>query len=117
MYSFAHVELPTTDLKVASDFYGKLFHWTFETFYTADYLLVFSGKEAIGGLSQVHEMPPANEAFNYVEVPDIEQLLAKAETLGGKTLRPRSELPGGMGAYAILRTPDGYHLGIWQKAT
>ena len=115
MHTFAHVELPTTDLKIAADFYGALFQWTFETFYTNDYLLIFADGGAIGGLTQVHEMPPANEYFTYVEVADIDRALAKAEALGGKMLRPRSELPAGMGCYAILRTPDGYHLGIWQK--
>jgi uncharacterized protein len=115
MYTFAHVELPTTDLALASKFYGALFHWTFKTFYTDDYQLIYVDGEAIGGLTQVHEMPPANEYFNYVEVADIDQTLIEAEPLGGKMLRPKSELPAGMGWYAILRTPDGYHLGIWQK--
>ncbi len=117
MHTFAHVELPTTDLELASKFYEALFHWTFKSFYTDDYLLIYAGSEAIGGLTQVHEMPPANEYFNYVEVPDIDRMLAAAEPLGGKMLRPKSELPANMGWYAILRTPDGYHLGIWQKVS
>lgn len=115
MHTFAHIELPTTDLDQAAAFYGQLFGWKFETFATNDYRLILSEEGAIGGLTQVSVMPPIEEFFNYVEVHSIEATLARAEALGAKVYRPKTELPPGFGFYAIFEAPDGYKLGIWTR--
>jgi len=117
MYTFAHIELPTLDLRQAADFYGALFQWKFQAFYGDDYLMIHTqdGQE-IGGLTRVDGMPYINGFWNYVEVADIEKTLALVQSKGGKIVRPKSELPSNHGFYAVLQAPDGYNLGIWCKS-
>ena len=116
MYTFAHIELPVLDLKRGADFYSALFHWKFETLFGDDYLMIHSAEGAeIGGLSRVDEIPYINGFWNYVEVGDIEKTLTLAKSLGGKVIKPRTELPGNHGSYAVIQAPDGYNFGIWAK--
>jgi uncharacterized protein len=117
MYTFAHVEIPVANLKRAATFYAALFHWKFEPFYGDDYLLIVTpdGQE-IGGLTQVSEVPCSDQYFTYVEVGDIERTMQIAESLGGRVVRPKTELPGNYGAYAVVQSPDGYCIGLWTKA-
>ena len=46
---------------------------------------------------------------------DIEKTLTLAKSLGGKVIKPRTELPGNHGSYAVIQAPDGYNFGIWAK--
>jgi uncharacterized protein len=118
MYGFAHVEIPTTDLKRATVFFGALFLWQFKAFYGDDYLLILdpAGHE-IGGLTRVDKMLSSPEYVVYVEVGDIEKVLQTAQELGGTVVRPRTELPGDHGAYGVVQSPDGYYFGVWTKAS
>jgi uncharacterized protein len=116
MHTFAHIEIPTTDLARASEFYGKLFQWKLETFATDDYKLIITDDGgAIGGLSLLDKLPEMSGFYNYVEVHSIDASLARAAELGGKMYRPKTELPPGFGFYAILEAPDGYKFGIWAR--
>jgi predicted enzyme related to lactoylglutathione lyase len=49
-------------------------------------------------------------------VEDINGTLKKAESLGAKTERAKTEISGGHGFFAIVKDPQGYYLGIWSKA-
>jgi predicted enzyme related to lactoylglutathione lyase len=51
----------------------------------------------------------------YVEVDDIPGHLGKAESLGGKTMVPETEVPG-QGWFAWLTDPAGNQLGLWKPA-
>jgi len=118
MHTFAHIELPALNLAREAEFYTALFGWKFFANFGDGYLLFGnSDEEIVGGLSQVAEIPHIEGFHNYVEVVDIEAALAKAGRIGGQTTTPRTELPGGFGAYAVIRTPDGYSIGIWQRAS
>jgi len=116
MYTFAHVELPVLDLRKASAFYGTLFPWKFQPFFGDDYLMIMApdGRE-IGGLTRVDDMPYINGFWNYVEVENIDRVLEQTQNMGGKVVRPKSELPGDHGFYAVIQAPDGYNLGVWSK--
>jgi hypothetical protein len=46
-------------------------------------------------------------------VDDIEATLAKASTLGGKTVVPKQEVPG-MGWFAWFQDPEGNCIGLWK---
>ncbi len=47
----------------------------------------------------------------YVAVPDLAACLAKAESLGGKTLVPPTEIPG-MVTFALFQDPEGNPIGL-----
>ncbi len=117
MFTFAHVEIPVTDMEKAVTFYAPLFNWKLSKLFGDDYLLISTAEdEYIGGLSKIREMPEISGFHNYVEVEDIEITLAKAERLGGRVMRLKTELPEGFGHYAIVQSPDGYSIGIWTKS-
>jgi predicted enzyme related to lactoylglutathione lyase len=48
----------------------------------------------------------------YVQVPDLQAYLARAESLGGKTLVQPVDLP--TGSFAWLADPDGNTIGLWK---
>jgi predicted enzyme related to lactoylglutathione lyase len=117
MYHFEHVEIPTSNLQVASKFYAALFNWKLDVFFGEGYLMITApdGK-TIGGLSKV-DKPVYHEDFGvYVEVPEVAATLKKAASLGGGIVREKSELPEGQGFYGKIKTPDGYCIGIWSRA-
>jgi predicted enzyme related to lactoylglutathione lyase len=57
---------------------------------------------------------PHHYTIFYVNVDDIGAYLAKAESLGGKTLVPKMQIP--TGSFAWLSDPDGNTVGLWQPA-
>jgi predicted enzyme related to lactoylglutathione lyase len=51
-----------------------------------------------------------------VGVEDIDAALAKVEQLGGKTVKPRQDIGGGMGFTAYFTDPEGNLMGLYQMA-
>lgn len=112
---FVHVELNTTDLGKAKDFYGKLFSWELQDMPMGDmsYTLIGVGKGTGGGMMK-HPVPGAPSAWlAYVLVDDIHASTKKAAQLGAHIMRDVTEVPG-MGWLSILTDPTGAALGLWQ---
>lgn len=117
MHSFCHIEIPATDTQKASQFYGALFGWPMTKAEGMDYYLFGQQDGKVyGGITAVTRITSDPAVCNYVEVEDIPAILKKAETLGAKTVRPKTDIGGGMGAVAVFRDPQGYHLGVWAKS-
>jgi predicted enzyme related to lactoylglutathione lyase len=116
MHTFAHIEIPTLNLDKAMSFYTGLFQWKYQPFFGDDYRLIVTDRgEMIGGLTRVDEIPFLEGFWNYIEVDNVDHALALAQTLGGRVIRPRSELPDNFGVYGVLQSPDGYNFGVWEK--
>jgi len=49
-----------------------------------------------------------------MRVDDLDTYLARAATLGGSTVVPPMDLPGGYGRIAVFADPDGNPVGLWQ---
>ena len=56
---------------------------------------------------------PFHYTIFYVQVDDISATLAKAESLGGKTVVPKVDIPG-YGSFAWLSDPDENVIGLWK---
>jgi uncharacterized protein len=108
-----HVEYQVTDMARGKEFYGGLFEWKFEDMGT-EYSL-FSTPDAFlgGGLQKSEKVNSGDSPLVYVAVANIEETLARAETLGGATALARTPIPG-HGDFAILTDPDGNRVGIYQ---
>jgi uncharacterized protein len=110
-----HVEIVSTDPSAAGKFYGDLFDWgTQQTGpETNNYVMWDSGENTGGGFPQTDgQLYNAGDTLVYIGVEDIEATLARAEELGGKTLVPKSEIPG-MGWFAILGDTTGGRIGLY----
>ena len=114
-HSFVHVEFAAEDPKATSEFYAKLFSWKTEAMPEMDYYMFDVEPGPGGGFPKVDgEMYKAGDVIVYVSTDDIEASLAKAEELGGKTLLPKTEIPG-MGWFAFFSDPTGNRVGLFKS--
>ena len=112
---FVHVELNTTDVGKAKNFYGKLFDWKLEDMpmESGTYTLIKVGEGTGGGLMK-HPVPGAPSSWlAYVLVDDIAAATKKAKSLGATVMKDVTEVPGA-GWLSIIIDPTGAALGLWK---
>src|SRR5260370_17842742 len=110
----AFFDITSPDPARIGDFYWKLVAVTVAP-EQDDYRMVDTGKgegSVFGGIGQAQESSPAGITV-YVRVADLGETLAQAEKLGGATVVPPTDLPGGYGRFAVLADPDGNAFGLW----
>lgn len=105
-----HVEFSAQDRQAAGKFYNELFGWKVQQIPEMNYATFDTGSIG-GGLNLVQENYPAGTVAVYVHTDDIDATLRKAESLGGKTLVPRSEIPG-VGWFGFFTDPTGNMIGL-----
>ena len=113
---FVHIELNTNDVAKAKKFYSALFDWKLKDMPMPDggsYTTVDVGEGTGGGMfkNPMPEVPPFWLA--YVLVPDVEAATKKAESLGAKVHKGKTEVPN-MGWFSIIADPTGAALALWQ---
>ena len=109
---FCWYDLMTTDVEGAKSFYTKLIGWGTMNFDGAGqpYTMWTNGETPIGGVGALPEdarkagAPP--HWMSYVLVPNVDETLARAETLGGRVLVPGMDIPT-VGRFGILSDPQG----------
>jgi uncharacterized protein len=115
-HNFVHVEIPSTDPKVNAKFYSDAFGWKLEHAPEFDY---WQFRPEIGpgggfpGVSEEMGIKPG-EVLVYIDTDDIEASLAKIESLGGKTLMAKTEIPG-TGWWAFFADPSGNRLAVYKS--
>ncbi|MCC7104860.1 MAG: VOC family protein [Chloroflexi bacterium] len=99
--------------EAAQRFYASLFDWKIDTeSMGGGYGLVAGEAGGIGGgIMGLPEYPPS--VMIYVQVENLEEHLAKAESLGGKRIYEPQEIPG-VGAWASFADPDGNVIGLFK---
>lgn len=114
---FVHVELNTTDVAKAKDFYGKLFNWKLQDTpmdQGMTYTLINVGEGTGGGMMK-QMMPGCPSSWlSYVLVDDIKSATQKARDLGANVMKDSMEVPN-MGWLSIITDPTGAMLGLWQN--
>jgi uncharacterized protein len=113
-----HFEVLGRDAEALRSYYGELFGWEFAVDENAGYGMVDreanSNPDGIGiggGVGTGMEGYDGHVTF-YVEVPDVEEALAKAESLGGERMMG----PMDIGAVVIgnFKDPEGHVIGLVQ---
>lgn len=105
--TFCHVEIPTTDINKAGNFYSNLFGWEVQPTPDPGYALIPGG-----GLRKV-DMVKTGGTINYIYVNQLEPYLEKAEGLGGKILIRKE--PAGDGWCSLISDPEGTVLGLYTE--
>ena len=115
--AFVHVELSTTDVGKAKDFYGKLFQWTLEDVPMdgGSYTLIKVGEGSGGGIMQQMVPGAPSTWLAYVDVDDIAAATKQAKDLGATVMRDVTEVMGA-GWLSIIVDPTGAVLGLWKAA-
>jgi hypothetical protein len=113
-----HFEVTGKDAKKLHNFYGKLFDWQINADNPMNYGLVNAagngtevGKGSIGGGVAAAEQGMPGYVTFYVQVPDLTVTLKKAESMGGKTMVPPTEIPN-MVTFALFQDPEGNMVGL-----
>jgi uncharacterized protein len=103
-------ELATNDTARGGDFYTTVFGWTkkVQQMGPMEYTSFMNGERPAGGM---YKLPPemANVPPNwmvYFAVNDCDASVAKAASLGAKTISPPMDIPG-VGRFSILLDPQG----------
>ena len=105
-----HFEILGKDGKKTQQFYESLFGWNIDANNPMDYGMVSAqdGAGIGGGVAAGQDGPMVTV---YVDVADLGATLKQAEALGGKTIMPPMDVPGGP-KMAQFADPDGNIIGI-----
>lgn len=109
-----HWEITAKDTGRLKSFYRQMFDWSVQDEMPVRVRPVDTGtREGIqGGIAQTDGSWPSGALF-YVQVDDVRSYLSKAETLGGSTLVPPTEMDGT--TIGIFRDPQGVVVGLLQR--
>jgi uncharacterized protein len=111
-----HWEIGGRDGTKLHEFYSSLFDWKIQVDPQFHYGMVDTGGQGgiNGGISTLPAEVPPYVTF-YVQVDDLAACLAKAESLGGKTVLSPMPVPG-IGSIAMFTDPEGHVIGLFNPA-
>ncbi len=110
--SFCWNELATSNAEACKEFYTQLFGWTANTSEIGgmNYTVFKSGEKDIGGMAQMTaewgDPPPPAHWMGYVAVDDVDAMVARVESLGGRTCVPPTDIPT-VGRFSVITDPSG----------
>jgi uncharacterized protein len=120
-YPVVHFEIAGTDGAALQSYYAELFDWRIDAANPMGYGIVAreenvnaDGVGIGGGISQGPEGYPGHVTF-YVEVPDVEASLQKAEQLGGSRMMGPEQVMGGI-EIGLFTDPQGHTIGVIRGA-
>jgi predicted enzyme related to lactoylglutathione lyase len=106
-----HFEIGCRDSAKTAEFFANLFGWQATVHGPATMINTGSASGIHGHITALgHE--PFHYVTVYVEVDDVQAYLAKAQSLGGRTLVPPVEIPEG--TFAWFADVDGNTIGLWK---
>jgi predicted enzyme related to lactoylglutathione lyase len=118
-----HFEVTGKDGEKLAGYYSELFGWEIDAKNPLNYGVVQregnTNSEGVGIGGGVGAAPGGSEGLVtfYVEVPDVEATLARAESLGGSRLFGPAPVPGADIVLGQLADPEGHVIGLMQEAS
>ncbi len=105
-----HAEIRSADPEATRAFFGELFGWTYSDGAFPGYTFADTGVEgalptAIGPLQG-----GTDAVLFFVGVENVEETLARAEQLGGRTIQSAQSVPGV--TFGVLADPQGHLVGV-----
>jgi hypothetical protein len=110
-HPICHIEIPTTDVRKAGEFYRKLFGWEIDYAFGENYAIFNTEEGPGGGLDKKDEVTPGN-IIVYILVDDIDAMLEKAVELGGRKVKEKTEIPD-IGWFGLFTDLDGNTIGLF----
>jgi len=106
-----HFEVAAADDRLLATFYGELFGWRLRDLAGSGYTVIdtCAGHGINGGIARSQTGEPWSTF--YVEVEDPQATLDQANSLGGTTAMPVTDI-GGAATIAMLKDPDGLPVGL-----
>jgi predicted enzyme related to lactoylglutathione lyase len=110
------IDLLTSDLDRAKDFYGTLFGWTFESAgpeYGGYVTASKDGRPVAGLMGNDPQFRTPDGWTTYLHSADVDATIAAAVNAGGSTCGEPMDVPA-KGRMATLTDPTGAFFGLWQ---
>jgi predicted enzyme related to lactoylglutathione lyase len=111
MGKVVHFEMAGGDGKKLQEFYGKAFGWNIDANNPMNYGMVGVEDAGVGGGISPAGPEGSPHITVYIEVEDLQTALDDIEKLGGKTVNPPMDVPGGP-ALAHFSDPEGNFVGL-----
>jgi predicted enzyme related to lactoylglutathione lyase len=118
-----HFEVIGQDGEKLQSYFSELFGWEIDASNPMNYGIVQregnTNAEGVGIGGGIFGPAPGGYAGHvtfYVEVPDVEAALQKAESLGGTRLMGPDTVPGGGPTLGQFTDPEGHLIGVVQAA-
>ncbi|HEY7348253.1 MAG TPA: VOC family protein [Ktedonobacterales bacterium] len=116
-HPIVHIEIPGTDTKAAAKFYEDAFGWNIQTDPSFEGYPMFQAEGGPGGgfVKPGEAMGVSykvGEVLIYIDTDDIEASLAKVQSLGGKVVLPKTDIPQ-VGWFAVFADPTGNKIGLF----
>ena len=124
-HTIVHFEIPADDVEKLRKFYSQLFGWKIEKMpgpveywgiqtVPVDEKGVPIRPGVNGGMMK--KQNPEHTPVNYVLVESVDEYVGKIESLDGKIVVPKMEVPG-IGWWALALDPEGNQFAILQSMT
>jgi predicted enzyme related to lactoylglutathione lyase len=113
------VDLWTSDIPGAIDFYGGVFGWEAEEpdpQFGGYFNFHLHGVPTAGCMGDMGDMKATDTWKIYLATSDIASTVAAAEAAGAQVISPAMAV-GELGQQAVLIDPTGAHVGAWQAGT
>ena len=118
-HPIVHIEIPDANSSAAGKFYSDVFDWQIEVDQAYNYVQFRSEGGPGGGFVEPAEGNPVeykpDRLLVYIATDDIDATLAAIEAHGGKTVRPKTEIPH-VGWWAVFNDPTGNQLALFTPA-
>lgn len=112
-----HFEIMGEDGEAQNAFYSNVFGWKTEAVPGFDaYYLTQADDTGVGGAVGKGGDPMATYLTLYIQVDDVDEHLRTIEAAGGKTLMPKTVVPGTV-TFAWFADPAGNAVGIVEAET
>jgi predicted enzyme related to lactoylglutathione lyase len=120
MPTVVHFEIPAENIPRAQKFYGELFGWQIQKYtgpFSMDYWMITTATEkgekgVDGGLME--RQHPEQRITVYIDVPSIDEYIAKVEKLGGQVVFPKTAVPG-VGYCAVCLDTENNDFALWEN--
>ena len=120
-HPIVHVDFPAEDPAAAAKFYEEALGWQLSHDPTFDYWMFSAAGGPGGGFVGVGTDAAVGtlqyeigKVLVYLGSEDIDADLARVEARGGRTVLPRTDIPG-VGWFAVFADPSGNHLGFFKS--
>jgi predicted enzyme related to lactoylglutathione lyase len=121
-HTIVHFEIPADDVEKLRKFYSLLFGWKIELMPgQVEYYGIWTvpvdekGMPLRPGVNggMMKKQNPEHKAVNYIQVESVDEYMKKIESLGGRIVVPKMEVPG-IGWWALALDPEGNQFAILQ---
>ena len=124
-HTIVHFEIPADDVEKLRKFYSQLFGWKIEKMpgpveYWGIQTVPVDEKgmpirPGVNG-GMMKKQNPEHKPVNYILVESVDEYVRKIESLDGKIVVPKMEVPG-IGWWALALDPEGNQFAILQSMT